>query len=105
MSWLRMPLKFPGTCIVCKKKININEIALWSKGQGVKHEKCAEVIELKCTVCGGPAGCPKCEFRDNCDLEAVSQLCICTKCESKTDSFYLYQQAVLKKFRVLNSTA
>ena len=35
-------MKFPGTCIVCNEKIEINEIGLWSKGTGVKHEKCAQ---------------------------------------------------------------
>ena len=34
-------MKFPGTCIVCNGKIEINEIGLYSKGSGVKHEKCS----------------------------------------------------------------
>ena len=37
MSWIKIPMKFPGTCIVCNDKIEINEIGLWSKGTGVKH--------------------------------------------------------------------
>ena len=57
MSWSKNPMKFPGTCIVCNEKIEVNEIGLWAKGLGVKHEKCAEVKELSCIVCGGPAGC------------------------------------------------
>ncbi|TLX75427.1 MAG: hypothetical protein E6L05_02375, partial [Thaumarchaeota archaeon] len=65
-------MKFPGTCIVCKKKIEINEIGLWAKGIGVKHQACADEVELKCLVCGGPAGCPKCEFAADCDLTKVS---------------------------------
>jgi len=59
MSWRTIPMKFPGTCLVCNKKIEINEVALWAKGLGVKHQGCAEVKQLKCIVCGGPAGCPK----------------------------------------------
>ena len=47
MSWIKLNMKFPGTCIVCNEKININEPGLWQKGVGVKHEKCAEVKELK----------------------------------------------------------
>ena len=48
MSWIKIPMKFPGTCIVCNDKIEINEIGLWSKGVGVKHEKCAQTNELQC---------------------------------------------------------
>ena len=102
MSWIKLNMKFPGTCIVCNEKINVNEPGLWQKGVGVKHEKCAEVKELKCIVCGGPAGCATCEFRDDCDLEVVSQLCICNKCGEKKDTFYLYQESVKKKFPLLN---
>ena len=50
MSWIKIPMKFPGTCIVCNDKIEINEIGLWSKGVGVKHEKCAQTNELQCIV-------------------------------------------------------
>ena len=46
MSWIKISMKFDGTCIVCKEKIKVNEIGLWSKGLGVKHEKCAEIDEL-----------------------------------------------------------
>ncbi len=102
MSWLKITMKFPGTCIVCNKKINANEIGLWSKGLGVKHEKCAKVKGLNCIVCGGPAGCSSCEFRDECDLEMVSQLCICNKCSEKNDTFTLYEDSVKKKFPLLN---
>ena len=40
MGWRRIAMKFEGRCIVCKKKIPVDEIGLWSKGVGVKHEKC-----------------------------------------------------------------
>jgi len=102
MSWRTMSMKFPGTCIVCKKKIEINEIGLWAKGIGVKHQACADVIELRCAVCGGPAGCPKCEFAADCDLTKVSQLCICKKCNDGKDAFTSYQKAIAKKFPILN---
>ena len=32
MSWRKIPMKFPGTCIVCNEKIEVNEIGLWAKG-------------------------------------------------------------------------
>ncbi len=102
MSWRAIPMKFPGTCIVCKKKIEVNETALWAKGLGVKHQACAEVLELNCAVCGGPAGCQQCEFMEDCDRSKVSQLCICKKCYETKDSFSLYQKAVLKQSPILN---
>lgn len=105
MSWRKMTMKFSGTCIVCKKKIDVNEVGLWAKGIGVKHLACAEVIELKCLVCGCPAGCPQCEFRTDCDLAKVSQLCICKKCNNSEDAFISYQKAVAKKFPILNLKA
>ena len=74
-------MKFEGTCIVCNEKIAVKEIGLWSKGLGVKHEKCVETEDLKCIVCDGSAGCSQCEFQDDCDRSLVSQLCICKKCE------------------------
>ena len=98
-------MKFPGKCIVCNEKIEKDEIGFWAKDIGVKHEKCAEIKELTCGVCGGPAGCPTCEFRDSCDLEQVSQICICKKCEARTEPYNLYQKSVMKKFRLLNSIA
>jgi len=102
MSWRKISMKFPGTCIVCNKKIEVNEIGLWAKGLGVKHEKCAEVNELTCIVCGGPAGCSKCEYADDCDLNTVSQLCICRKCNETENPFDAYQKSVKKKFSILN---
>lgn len=104
MSWRKIPMKFPGTCIVCNQKVEVNEMGLWAKGLGVKHEKCAsqEVKELKCIICGGPAGCAKCEFADDCDREQVSELCICKKCGGLADSFLQYQKAVQKNFSLLN---
>ena len=102
MSWRKITMKFPGSCIVCNEKIDANEIGLWAKGIGVKHEKCAEVKELKCNVCGGPAGCQQCEFKEDCNLEAVSQICICKKCSEKKEPLVLFQESVKKKFPLLN---
>ena len=98
MSWIKITMKFDGTCIICNEKVNANEIGLWSKGIGVKHEKCAEVNELKCVICDNPAGCLLCEFQNNCDRSLVSQLCICKKCESEGNTFKHYQISVQDKF-------
>ncbi len=102
MSWRKISMKFPGTCVVCNKKIDVNELGLWAKGLGVKHEKCAEVNELTCIVCGGPAGCSKCEYTDDCDRKTVSQLCICRKCNETENPLDAYQKSVKKKFSILN---
>ena len=91
-------MKFDGTCIVCNEKVSANEIGLWSKGIGVKHEKCAEIIELKCVICDNPAGCLQCEFSDDCDRSQVSQMCICKKCENQGNTFEQYQVSVRDKF-------
>ncbi|PIN83950.1 MAG: hypothetical protein COW26_00535 [Nitrosopumilales archaeon CG15_BIG_FIL_POST_REV_8_21_14_020_33_23] len=102
MSWRKIPMKFPGTCVVCNEKIEVNEIGLWAKGLGVKHEKCAQINELQCIVCKGSAGCLHCEFQDICDIQKVSQLCICKKCSEEKNSFDSYQKSVKKNFPLLN---
>lgn len=102
MSWRKIPMKFPGTCVVCNDKIEVNEIGLWAKGLGVKHEKCAQINELKCIICGCSSGCLQCEFQDICDIQKVSQLCICKKCSEEKNSFDSYQKSVKKNFSLLN---
>ena len=95
-------MKFPGTCIVCNEKIEVNEIGLWAQGIGVKHEKCSEAKDLKCIVCNRSAGCQTCEFQDICDVEKVSQLCICKKCSEEKTPYDSYQISVKKNFPLLN---
>ncbi len=36
MSWRTIPMKFPGTCLVCNKKIEVNEVDSVGKGTGSK---------------------------------------------------------------------
>ena len=104
MSWIKITMKYDGTCIVCNKKIRAKEIGFWLKEESkVKHEKCAEENkELKCAICNGSAGCMDCEFAEICDRESVSKLCICKKCEGVHDSFTLYQKSIVEKFPLLN---
>ena len=87
MSWIKIPMKFPGTCIVCNDKIEINEIGLWSKGSGVKHEKCAQTNELTMYCMWFLCWMSQCEFQDICDIPNVSQLCICKKCGDEKNAF------------------
>ena len=103
MSWRKIPMKFPGVCIICNGKIEVNEIGMWAKGVGVKHEKCSQIDQLQCMVCGGPAGCPQCEFQDSCNLDMVSQMCICKQCSEQKDAFERYLGSSHKKFPIINS--
>ena len=109
MSWIPLKMRFPGTCLECGKRVAIGEPGLWKKGTGVKHAACAPEEgpaagpapggprELRCAVCGGPAGCPACEHADACDTEAVSQLCMCKKCMDADDPASLYLESVAKR--------
>ncbi|ABK78273.1 conserved hypothetical protein [Cenarchaeum symbiosum A] len=97
-----MKMKYPGKCVVCGKPVAANEQGFWQKDKGVKHEACGEAKELSCIICGGPAGCPECEFREDCDLDAVSQLCVCGGCMGKGDVYSLYREAAGSKFPLLN---
>ena len=100
---------------------------MWKKGVGVKHEKCGGAkraagaaveaggdireageagggrggAELRCLVCGKPAGCPACEFSDSCDTAAVSQLCMCRSCLEDKDTYALYRAASSRRFPLL----
>lgn len=107
MSWVRMNMRFPGKCIQCGKMVGRGELGLWSKGVGVKHERCGEDPAVSggiaCAVCGGPAGCNACPVSDSCDIPNVSQLCICSKCESRDDSMSAYVAATGKKFPALDA--
>ena len=94
-------MKFPGTCAVCGKGIAANEVGLWAKGAGVKHEGCALEGELDCAVCGRPAGCAQCEFRDSCDIPNVSRLCICRGCSQAAGARESYARAVGRRFPTL----
>jgi len=103
MSWVKMPLKYDGKCVVCNLTVKKNEMGFWSRGIGVKHEKCAEKNkDLKCVICDGLVGCPNCEFIEDCNPQTVSSLCICKKCEHLDEPFISYKKAVIEKFPVLN---
>ena len=108
MSWVPMKMKFPGKCVECGEAVGVGEAGLWLKGTGIKHERCGGGGggsgggggggELRCLVCGKPAGCPACEFSDACDTSAVSQLCMCYGCMDDRDTYALYRAAASRKF-------
>lgn len=103
MSWVPTKMRFSGTCVECGKTIHVNESGLWARGVGVRHEECRPAEGLTCIVCGGPAGCGKCEFQDDCDIKAVSGLCICRRCSELPDPLAAYRDAAAKKFPQLES--
>ena len=120
MNWIAMKMRFPGKCVECGESVNVGEAGLWMKGTGVKHERCGAAAgsgdvrsggegggggELRCLVCGKPAGCPTCEFSDSCDTAAVSQLCMCYECMSDKDTYALYRAAASRKFPQLEPRA
>ncbi len=81
---------------------------MWSRStQSIKHIECHSKdlesltspdslhnLQLKCVVCNRPAGCPECEFEQDCDRMRVSQLCICEKCYLNQDALENYNHAV-----------
>lgn len=108
-DWIRLLVKFKGKCAECGKEISAGEYVLWSKGsKAIKHVKCEtqsaekkeekpQVQELDCFVCGRPAGCAECSFEADCDRQAVSQACICSKCLEDEQAYANYQQAFVEK--------
>ncbi len=107
MKWVRLYMRFPGTCRICGKGVRKGKHALWAKGVGVKHIECAEAEavarktkEIPCIICGGPAGCGQCGLAGSCDVQKVSQLCICSGCDSG-GAIHSYRAAAARKFPVL----
>ncbi len=94
MSWIKMQMKFPGKCVICKGDLKKGDLGLWAKNQGVKHLECSESESIPCAICGGPAGCEICEFADICDIPNISPKCVCSKCVDTDDPLHSYQRAV-----------
>ena len=104
MNWVRLNMRFPGSCLACGKRINRGEQALWARNVGVKHIECAETEkspDISCAVCGKPAGCSQCELADSCDTKKVSPLCICAGC-NKAGAMKSYSDAIAKRFPAIS---
>ncbi|MDI1495083.1 MAG: hypothetical protein K8823_389 [Cenarchaeum symbiont of Oopsacas minuta] len=102
MSWVRINMKFPGKCLVCNQTIAAGQVGFWAQGIGVKHEDCAQIVDMKCMVCKGSAGCSSCEFMDSCNPQLVSQTCICAKCSNSDDPLLSYLNQAAKEYPALN---
>ena len=88
--------------LIWKKPYKIGDRPMEKDGSIHDCSTKKENEDLKCIICGGPVGCPNCEFIENCNPQAVSPLCICEKCEQLEDPFISYKKAVAEKFPVLN---
>lgn len=93
MSWRSIQLKYAGKCVVCEKPVPVGSQVMWLKGTGIKHPECASAPSIKCIVCGKPAGCASCEFFEDCDLENISQACMCASCAAEPGAFDKYRAA------------
>ena len=93
-DWISLVVKYSSECKTCGKSVAKGEYAVWSReSKAIKHMACHSSdlaslsspdsihnLQLKCSICNRPAGCPECEFEEDCDRTRVSQLCICEKC-------------------------
>jgi hypothetical protein len=46
-DWIKMTMKYPGFCLICKQKINSAEVGYWSRAaKSILHEDCYNLSEL-----------------------------------------------------------
>jgi hypothetical protein len=46
-DWIKMTMKFPGFCLICKKRIKSAEVGYWSKSiKSILHEDCYDNSDL-----------------------------------------------------------
>ena len=46
-DWIKMSMKFPGFCLVCKQKINPAELGYWSRAaKSILHQDCYNLSGL-----------------------------------------------------------
>ena len=47
-DWIKMTMKFPGFCIICKQRIKSAEVGYWSRtAKSVLHEDCYNLSGLR----------------------------------------------------------
>ena len=84
------------------KKLKSMKLVYGQKGLGVKHEKCAEINELQCIVCGDSAGCSQCEFQEIVIFQMFLNF-VYVRNAVKQKMLLTYQKSVKKKFSIINS--
>lgn len=46
-DWIKMTMKYPGFCLICKQKINSAEVGYWSRAaKSILHEDCYNLSQL-----------------------------------------------------------
>ena len=46
-DWIKMTMKFPGFCLICKQRINSAEVGYWSRtAKSILHEDCYDLSGL-----------------------------------------------------------
>jgi hypothetical protein len=117
-DWINLVVKYDSNCKKCGKSIAKGEHAVWSRAsKAIKHVDCHSSdlesltspdaihnLQLKCIICKKPAGCPECEFEQDCDRTRVSQLCICEKCYKDPDALENYYREISAMLPNLSST-
>lgn len=43
-DWIKIKTKFANKCKTCLDKIDVDEMALWKKGEGIKHLDCKPTL-------------------------------------------------------------
>lgn len=44
-DWIKIKSKFANKCITCLDNIDVDEMVLWKKGEGIKHEDCKLILK------------------------------------------------------------
>jgi hypothetical protein len=43
-DWIKMTMKFPGFCLICRQRINSSEVGYWSRSaKSILHENCYDL--------------------------------------------------------------
>lgn len=46
-DWIKMRMRFPGFCLICKRKINSAEVGYWSReAKSILHQDCYDLSGL-----------------------------------------------------------
>jgi hypothetical protein len=120
-DWIRLLVKYKGTCSACGKEISAGQYALWSKSsKTIKHSECkasqppattekrspdtkrqqttTAAAEVDCFICGMPVAGNNSSFEaDDYGKQAISQASICNRCLEDKNVYQNYQHAFLEK--------
>jgi uncharacterized protein CbrC (UPF0167 family) len=107
-DWIRLLVKYKGTCSACGKEISAGQYALWSKSsKAIKHSECkasnrqqttTAVAEVDCFICRRPVTDNNYGFEaGDYGRRAILQASICNRCLEDKNAYQNYQGAFLEK--------